>query len=365
MVEKNSDEVCLQFSISDTGIGIPEDKIERIFEPYQQGSKETARKYGGTGLGLTIIQKLIELQRGTISVDSTKGKGTEFKVVLPFIVNEGTTKSGANKKAVLKQTLKEKQISVLYADDVLSNQFLMQGYCQRWDIKLDTVSNGARAIEMASNTVYDLILLDLQMPIVDGFEAARKIRLNEKDLDWDTPIIAITGDYQTETKNRIQESGINDVIIKPIDPQLLFDKITENLQDTVFNIDEMHDQVSQEKNGNHSDQKIIDFLQIDVMYQDVPDKYNQLIELLVKEYHEYRDGIIESVLQGDFKTFQNICHSMTSNMKLFRMEKMQTLLNEIKSTFENSSLPDNAGDYPRMLGDCFDELLYQFELKQK
>jgi len=365
VADRKENQVKLQFSIKDSGIGIPQDKLNDIFLPYQQAAKDTSRRYGGTGLGLTIIKNLIELQEGSIDVKSTEGEGTEFMVILPFTLPVNSDSSSPKKANPLKQSFKEKEIKVLYADDVHSNQFLMKGYCDKWDVNLDIASNGLEAVNLATNMVYDLILLDLQMPVMDGLEATRKIREHEKDLEWDTPVIAVTGDLQTETRNRIVEAGMDDVIIKPIDPQILFDKISDIIQGNTITINPIQDDQTETSEIKTQNDSVVDFSRIDSMYHDAPDLYNHLMELLVKEYSEHHKEILDSIRLGNFEKFREIRHRMASNMKLFHMEKIQGEIDEIKSAFEKNGLPEGGGEYLHKLNESFKELLSELEHKQQ
>ncbi len=217
----------IEFSISDTGIGIPEDKLTTIFEPFVQTSDDTTRKYGGTGLGLSIVKKIVELMKGTINLTSVLGEGTTFKITIPM-------KLGI--QSVTKQqtpTIKEEQhkpfdqnINILLAEDNTINQLLAQTILTNFGFKHHTVENGKIAYEtISSDDHYDIILMDLMMPEMDGFESTQLIR-ELRDVNKNKiPIIALTADVTLSVIQKCKEFGINDYISKPFDENDLYMKI--------------------------------------------------------------------------------------------------------------------------------------------
>jgi CheY-like chemotaxis protein len=214
----------IDFEIADTGIGIAEDKLESIFERFTQASSETTRKYGGTGLGLTITKRLIELQGGTISVSSKLGEGSVFKFTLSF--KNGTGASIAAKKASPPKQLNSlKPCTVLIAEDNDVNVMLIRQFMKMWGVDCDTVPNGKMAVERAKQRHYDMIFMDLQMPEMDGYQAARAIRQLHGDHYQRVPIIALTASAMLDIKDRAFDAGMTDYISKPFQPEELHHKI--------------------------------------------------------------------------------------------------------------------------------------------
>ncbi|HRG78286.1 MAG TPA: ATP-binding protein, partial [Cyclobacteriaceae bacterium] len=211
--------VFIEFFVSDTGIGISKNKIEHIFENFQQATSDTSRLYGGTGLGLAIVKKLIEAQNGSIHVRSVLGEGSTFSFTLGF---QTTTKETELDTGIAEQTPAIKNIKVLVVEDIVLNQLLMKTLLDDFGFERDIAANGRIAIEKLETNVYDIILMDLQMPIMNGFETTEYIRNIMKS---DIPIIALTADVTTVDLAKCRAVGMNDYIAKPIDDRLLYSKL--------------------------------------------------------------------------------------------------------------------------------------------
>ena len=203
----------------DTGIGISENKLENIFENFEQASSGTSRLYGGTGLGLAIVKQLVKAQGGNIFVKSKIDEGSIFSFVLSF----QKTKAEAESETGIEEINTEiKNIKVLVVEDMALNQLLMKTLLDDFGFERDIASNGKIAIEKLETKSYDIILMDLQMPEMNGFEATEYIRnkMNSK-----IPIIALTADVTTVDLAKCKAAGMNDYIAKPVDERLLYNKI--------------------------------------------------------------------------------------------------------------------------------------------
>jgi PAS domain S-box-containing protein len=219
LISENEDKVCLEFSIQDSGIGIAANKLPIIFEDFQQASSGTARLYGGTGLGLAIVKQLVEKQNGSISVTSELNVGSTFSFKLDF----PKTKALAAMTIENLQLVAElKNIRVLVVEDLALNQLLMRTILEDFGFHCDIASNGLIAIEMLEESKYDIILMDLQMPEMNGFEATEYIRNNMK---LKIPIIALTADVTTVDLEKCKLAGMNDYLAKPVDDRVLYSKM--------------------------------------------------------------------------------------------------------------------------------------------
>ncbi len=218
----------IRFEVRDTGIGIPKDKQALIFDSFTQASSDTTRKYGGTGLGLAISKKLVQLHKSEIKLDSEPGKGSCFSFELKLASSEakiaGLSQSAIKPSKSLKGTL------ILMAEDNKINVLLAKQFLKQWDVELDVAENGQVALEMVTKKHYDLILMDLQMPVMDGLEATRQIRTMENPIYKNIPIIALTASAMHEVREQIVDAGLNDTVTKPFNPDELFDKISKNVQ---------------------------------------------------------------------------------------------------------------------------------------
>jgi PAS domain S-box-containing protein len=220
LLKNDENHVVVCFSVSDTGIGISAEKMDFIFENFQQATTETSRLYGGTGLGLAIVKQLVESQNGKIEVKSKLGKGSIFKISLPF---EKVTETFETKISTLFEIEKKMHnIKVLVVEDIPLNQLLIKTLLDDFGFEKDIASNGKIALEFLAKNKYDIILMDLQMPEMNGFETTDYIR---NVLKLDIPIIALTADVMTVDYNKCKEIGMNDYIAKPLDESALFDKI--------------------------------------------------------------------------------------------------------------------------------------------
>lgn len=219
LFSEDDEKVNVQFSIADSGIGITESKIEKIFENFQQASSSTSRLFGGTGLGLAIVKQLVEAQGGSISVTSVMDQGSVFSFILSF---EKTNAEAEPEIDLIELDKEISNIKVLVVEDIALNQLLMKTLLDDFGFERDIAANGKIAIEKLQSKTYDIILMDLQMPEMNGFEATEYIRntMNSK-----VPIIALTADVTTVDLAKCKAVGMNDYIAKPVDERLLYSKI--------------------------------------------------------------------------------------------------------------------------------------------
>ena len=169
LVEEDTENATIEFSIADTGIGIPENKIGTIFENFQQATSKTTRLFGGTGLGLSIVKQLVEAQHGTLTVKSKVGEGSTFSFILSFKKTDIKIETETENGVELEDGIKN--VKVLVAEDVKLNQLLMKTILEEFGFEIDMADNGKIAIEKLQKNKYDVVLMDVQMPEMDGFEA--------------------------------------------------------------------------------------------------------------------------------------------------------------------------------------------------
>ena len=227
-LERIGNQTRLEFRVSDTGIGIPKDKHTEIFESFTQASPDTTRLFGGTGLGLAICKRLIELQGGSIRVESEPARGSSFIFNLMFGVAEQQTVPRATGLAENYKGLEGKKI--LVAEDNKINFYVANKFLLGWGVQVAHAENGQLALEMIRKEEYDLILMDLHMPIMDGIEASRIIRDSDDARLKNIPIIALTAAIMSESHDRIDDLNINDYVLKPFKPQDLYDRILKHVR---------------------------------------------------------------------------------------------------------------------------------------
>jgi CheY-like chemotaxis protein/two-component sensor histidine kinase len=220
-VEKNINrEVTVYFSVEDTGIGIPQHKIRQIFDSFTQADTETTRKYGGTGLGLAICKYLVVKMGGEINVESEPGKGSRFFFTATFNVN--MQKAYVNEES-LKQLNSLEGVRVLLAEDNPINMLVAKRFLQKWKLTVDEAVNGLEAIEKYNNHHYDLLLIDLEMPEMDGIEVVAHIRKSNQEI----PIVAFTAAVYEDMQADLLTKGFTEFIPKPFRPEDLHKKILQ------------------------------------------------------------------------------------------------------------------------------------------
>lgn len=232
LIKQEADRSWIELVVKDNGIGIPADKLETVFTPFVQTSNDTARKYGGTGLGLTIVKKITDLMHGEVTVESELGKGTTFSALIPLKNDVSAVLSESQPTATIQYAaangaFASKDVRVLLAEDNAINQLLVQTVLARYQMQVTTVGNGKLAVEAVENGNYDVVLMDLMMPEMDGYEATTVIRRLPDPVKNTIPIIALTAVVTNSVTDKCREMGMDSYISKPFDANELFRMIME------------------------------------------------------------------------------------------------------------------------------------------
>ncbi len=249
-IQRQEEGDCIRFDVEDTGIGIPADKIDKIFEAFTQADGSTTRKYGGTGLGLTITKQLVHLLGGSMEVRSELGKGSVFSIILPTGVNvkdQPVMNRYDHSESVAKELTQEKSEPqngplkgrVLVAEDAKGNQALIRLLLEKMGLKVDIVENGQQAVDLAQKEKFDLIFMDMQMPVMNGYDAARLLR--EKGCTL--PIIALTAHAMHEDEKKCLAAGCSGYLQKPIDREKLKEVLSAHLSGKDDDMDKQVDQI--------------------------------------------------------------------------------------------------------------------------
>lgn len=307
LLDEDEEKVNIEFAVSDTGIGIPEDKIEKIFENFAQASSSTSRLYGGTGLGLAIVKQLVHAQGGDIRVESKTGEGSTFCFSLGF----QKTKTEAELETGTEETEAEiRHIKVLVVEDMALNQLLMKTLLDDFGFERDIASNGKIAIEKMETKSYDIILMDLQMPEMNGFEATEYIR---NKMHSKIPIIALTADVTTVDLEKCRAVGMNDYIAKPVDERLLYKKIVGLVKKPVLIKYANH---AEDKNAHTKKIKCIDLEYLIRRTKSDPKLMMEMISL----YLEQTPPLIAAMKQGlkdkDWNLLQAAVHKMIPSFSI-------------------------------------------------
>jgi len=229
LVEKNATDAKIKFEVSDSGIGIAQDKLDYIFDMFTQESSSTTRKFGGTGLGLAICKRLVELQGGSIHVESEMGKGSAFSFMITYGIQPDTVQHDITKEKKQVSRDQLKNIAILLVEDNEFNQMVAVDTIRDSieGVTIDVAVNGKEAVEMVAKNNYDVVLMDIQMPEMDGHAATKLIRKNTDARINSIPIIAMTASVIKAEVDKCFESGMNEFVGKPFSIDELLDKISK------------------------------------------------------------------------------------------------------------------------------------------
>jgi len=228
VLQKHNDKVKLKYSVEDSGIGVPADRLSKIFESFEQAEEDTVSKYGGTGLGLTIVKKLAELKGGELTVSSQLGKGSTFNFINWHTIAAAPVEKMSSKPDKILNPFNN--VTVLVAEDNMVNQFMLSKMLKDWSVEVDMVDNGRKLIEKLKSKKYDLILMDTHMPEMNGYETARTIRVDFEEPKRSIPIISLSASSFGHEQEQALTAGMNDVLAKPFQPYQLHEKISQLLK---------------------------------------------------------------------------------------------------------------------------------------
>lgn len=332
LLNKRDDKYEVKFEVRDTGIGIPKDRLKTIFNNYTQASAETTRKFGGTGLGLTICKRLIEIQNGKLHVRSKEGLGSNFSFVLTYEHDSNSSEHLVKSKKQL-DTSKLGGIDLLLVEDNPSNRMVATSFLEKVGIKVTTAEHGRQAVEEVQKNSYDIVLMDLQMPLMDGCEATAAIRALGSDYE-DLPIIALTADVVQGVKDRVFECGMNDYLSKPFNPDELHYKIALNM-----NLIHPDDGVVPETDEDEDEIMLLHSL-IDQYNDDVKFVTN-LLTSLRKSFQLLTEQVANSADQKDVYELRRLTHKLLPSIKMVGNHALQEQLSGLKEALDHEATDEN------------------------
>ena len=331
LLKEDDNIVFIQFSVKDTGIGISSEKIEGLFENFQQATSSTSRIFGGTGLGLAIVKQLVEPQGGTLNVESSIDVGSTFSFILPF---KKTDETIILESEIVVVDTELKDIKVLVVEDLELNQLLIRTLLDDFGFECEIVANGKLAVERLETKDFDIILMDLQMPEMNGFEATEYIR---KKLKLTIPIIALTADVTTIDAEKCIEFGMNDYISKPVDERKLFRKMIALIQKP------MSDETNSYASNSSS-------LIIDLSYLTDRTKSNRkLMSEMISIYLEQTPQLVYEMKVGysdlNWEKLHASAHKMIPSFSIMGIDsKYENLAKEIQELALNKEYHTNLGE---------------------
>lgn len=311
----DEDSVMLTVSVSDTGAGIPENKLGEIFDSYTQTSESIARLYGGTGLGLNIVKQLVNLQHGQVWVESQEGKGSVFTVQIPYKITKEPKKEVEESQQKNEQELLNKRI--LVAEDNLINQKVVLHVLEKKGAKVALASDGKEAIEKLKQEDFDLVLMDMQMPEMDGYEATQYIR---KNMESKIPVIAMTAHALKGEAEKCYEAGADGYISKPFNPSSLCEQIIDMLK----------------KDNEKPQEPLVDFSYVEELADGKQDYMLQVLSIFMEHTPPGMEELNRLVRNThDWDEISKQAHFLKSSVGIIRIKGMHEGLQEIETLARN------------------------------
>ncbi|MCU0422651.1 MAG: ATP-binding protein [Bacteroidia bacterium] len=327
----NAQLVSVQFSVVDTGIGIESEKLDGIFEEFNQANETISRKFGGTGLGLSICKKLISLQGGKIWVDSELNKGTTFYVLLEYPITALRVKPDVQEIYKNVNALKGKR--VLIAEDNEVNMFIAKSLLLEWGMEVEEAVNGLIALEKYNQLSFDIVIMDMQMPEMDGASATKAIRKIEESSKLHVPIIALTANAIKGEKEKYLAIGADDYLSKPFDENDLFEKIASLLKLSTHSLHDLAQPLNFDKTYPLYSTTLID--RID---KDNKDFLLSMMRMVVTTLPQITDQIFSAVEEQNYEQVNRLMHKLKATVQTLQIHKAVELIERIQHDIENQQL---------------------------
>ncbi|MDI9366411.1 MAG: PAS domain S-box protein [Flavobacterium sp.] len=325
LIDNNEKSISIEVSVTDSGIGISKDKIDKIFEPFVQAENNISRKFGGTGLGLSISKYLIELQGGTIKVESILGKGSifSFNLTYPKVSKKKEIRTAIQENTTSKNILIGTKI--LIADDDEVSQYVLKKLIEQWGCVVAIVKNGKEAVEALKRDNFDMIFMDIQMPEMDGFEATKAIRTLRNKKKADIPIIAVTSNALKDILLKYIRSGVNEYILKPYNETTVLETIIKFLD-----VSQIESQLIARNGFNNNDAE--QFL--------LNNNHNLVLEI-AKVFNKTSlssyNLMVESYKKGDWDTMAKISHKLNFGINFLFTKDDANVFNQLQNNISKKT----------------------------
>ncbi|WP_037325453.1 PAS domain-containing hybrid sensor histidine kinase/response regulator [Salinimicrobium terrae] len=357
--KSEKEKVGLQFSVSDTGIGVPADKLEAIFQEFSQASYDVNLEFGGTGLGLTISQKLLQMHGSELKVESEEGKGSKFSFFLEYKLSNMAPED--HRRTRVNEVMAQSGAKILVVDDNLTNLFIISQYLQEWKLDHTTVNSGAAAIDAIKKKHYDIVLMDLHMPKMDGYETST--RIGELEPNNKPVIIALSASGRGDVSLKMSRAGISVYVPKPFDPAELQDIIlhflNENSKDKPGEIavsSTNPDTKPSPDNLSTEDGKgafsLTRLLQVS---NQNPDILQKLLRNSLNSVQRFKEEFTDAATQSDSEKLDDLIHKNKMNLHYIQAEKLADAVESYRKLLEDSEA------HQRDLPNKKQEILHEFE----
>ncbi|MFW5892035.1 MAG: ATP-binding protein [Bacteroidota bacterium] len=340
--ERNQNHTIFNFSIEDTGIGISSDNLNLIQEKFQQANMTDTRTYGGSGLGLTIVKKLIQLQNGKFEINSSENIGTKVSFTLPMA---NTSDSEKNKDINTALTTDETQgMRVLIAEDVDINQLVIKKHMQKFGFIADFAENGKIAIEKLKKNQYHIVLMDMQMPVMDGYKAISIIRNELPEPIKNIPIISITASVMGEAPRKCLEVGANDYVPKPYNVKELKSKmekwVLENQENNAATLHHM------EHNTPKKEGSLIDLDYLEQLSEGDDDFTISMLSYFIDNTPSVIQEMKDFYKEKNWKALRNVAHKFKPQLTFMGIT---SIFNDVENIEQNASKVKNIDEIPKLI----------------
>lgn len=327
----------LRLDVIDSGIGIPEEKLRTIFDAFSQASQDITVRYGGTGLGLTIVEQLTGLMHGEVSVTSEPGKGSTFSVMLPLTVGVKDKESIIASSVRPLITFNALNGAVLLVEDNPTNQLVAVKTMEMWNIDVDVAADGYEALKRLNERMYDLVLMDIQMPGIDGFETTRRIRTECAEPQRSVPIFAMTASVLYDPEMRAMKGGMNGYISKPFELEDLYSKISRYLSMSPAPV--VHGAPAERPAEHSTEFRHLNTTMLERIAPDNPEFISEMIRLFEANTPKYIDALKEALRERDYSAMKQAAHKLKPTGAYIGVDALKPAMAEIELLAEHQTDP--------------------------
>lgn len=333
-----NDVVNIECSVKDTGIGMNEKFLKKVFEPFVQANSTITRKYGGTGLGLSICKNLVEIQDGTLRVQSEENVGSVFSFIVPYGIGEQQAVQQEASSEMIYTTLGKKR--VLVVEDMELNQFIARHIMESWGFEVGVASDGNQAIELIKHNDYDLVLMDIQMPNLNGMAATRQIRRMHDRQKANVPIIALTGNSLNTEGEKYIAAGMNDYLAKPLSEAKLFEVVSANLNNDNINPIKMKT-IQFDEIDSAPAEKLYDLTTIREISGGDEDFVNTMIALFIETVPANLRELNTSLQNKNWDMVSKMAHKLKSTLDSMGIHSISQDIRIVEQTAKTREFLDN------------------------
>lgn len=328
-LQRDGNKAVMLMEIQDTGIGIPAEKLSHIFEEFEQANNSISKKYGGTGLGLTITKELVEMQGGSITISSRASQGTTVVVSIPYAIGSPADLPAKEPEIIVNGLLKGKNI--LVADDEAYNRMLIAALMKKWGVHITESRTGEEVLLELNNHRYDMVLMDIRMPGMDGIETCSRIRKMKNREKAKTPVIALTAVTAAEDRERCRQAGMNDFLAKPFQEKDLYQKITTVLSGEKQGVspDFSYLQSNEPEVKKYS----LDGLRSIVKGDD--EFYKEMIRVFIRSTRDGFERMNQALAEQNWEVIADIAHKIISPCIHFEAKRLVELLKKIEKNIRD------------------------------